>query len=501
MNTSKNFFRLLMVLCVAGLLATFCKNNTDPPCEWDDCICWGINCVDECELTVADCPHGVNEDDCKCIIREDDPVIKSFQPSTGKSGTDVIIEGKNFTSVIADITVTINGVPIPIKNANEEQIVVTIPQNWRIGTGQIQVKIEGKTPATSNAEFSYLMKRIVTTVGRPKESGFENGAANEARFNFSHDRRGGIAVDDDLNIYVAEPENASIRKITPPDFEVSSFIDMSEYTNDWSVSWRWNNGTPVSPSMNSVIKSHALAIDKEGNLYTFDNDIGIVKITPDKIAWHGNGWGKDFDYLAVDDENRRLYMYRRDGTLWHKSLDTWGSAQETFEPVQIINFSQSAGAGGVAVGKNGDVYVSSINKILKYKFEEWNSTIDVAGTGDASYLDGAGHSAKFDGPWGLAIDDDGNLFVAGSGGGGTSDHSIRYINTATEYVTTFAGTATKGHKDDEFNPDSYAGVDNSKGVVVMPVMFDTPTDVAVDKFGTVYVLDRLNHVIRIIKTE
>ena len=59
----------------------------------------------------------------------------------------------------------------------------------------------------------------------------------------------------------------------------------------------------------------------------------------------------------------------------------------------------------------------------------------LAGTGVAGFLDGAGASAKFNRPQGLAVDEDGNIFVADS-----ANFRIRRITPGGASVTTYAGT-------------------------------------------------------------
>ncbi|MGG1518345.1 stalk domain-containing protein [Paenibacillus oryzisoli] len=89
-------------------------------------------------------------------------------------------------------------------------------------------------------------------------------------------------------------------------------------------------------------------------------------------------------------------------------------------------------------------------------------------------VNGSGAKAFFNEPTGLAVDANGNVFVADSG-----NHAIRKIDTAGN-VTTFAGSGLVGSKDGK-------GADAS---------FNRPSDVAVAADGTVYVADTLNHVIR-----
>ena len=89
----------------------------------------------------------------------------------------------------------------------------------------------------------------------------------------------------------------------------------------------------------------------------------------------------------------------------------------------------------------------------------------------AGSADGA--IAQFNGPEGVAVDADGNVYVADFG-----NNRIRKI-TAAGIVTTLAGS-TLGYTD---------GIGTA-------AQFNYPTGVAVDKAGNIYVADYANHRIR-----
>lgn len=89
-------------------------------------------------------------------------------------------------------------------------------------------------------------------------------------------------------------------------------------------------------------------------------------------------------------------------------------------------------------------------------------------------LDGQSDGALFHEPQGMAVDANGNVYVADAG-----NHAIRKID-ASGRVFTLAGSGLIGLKD-------------GKGEAAS---FYRPTDVAVSADGTLYVADTLNHVIR-----
>lgn len=100
----------------------------------------------------------------------------------------------------------------------------------------------------------------------------------------------------------------------------------------------------------------------------------------------------------------------------------------------------------------------------------------VAGDGQAGFADGTGSAARFDGPNGIALGRDGNLYVADAG-----NARIRKM-TPGGSVTTVAGDGTRGHRD---GPAGFA-------------RFNYPTGIAAAPDGTLYVVDRWDHRVRVI---
>ena len=129
---------------------------------------------------------------------------------------------------------------------------------------------------------------------------------------------------------------------------------------------------------------------------------------------------------------------------------------------------------GVAVDGNGNVYVadSSNHRIRKITANGTVSTL--AGSGSSGYADGNGTSARFSSPWGVAVDGSGNVYVADS-----SNHRIRKISPS-GIVTTLAGSGVAGFAN---------GYRTSAS-------FNNPFGIAVDGSGNVYVADIGNHRIR-----
>jgi streptogramin lyase len=132
---------------------------------------------------------------------------------------------------------------------------------------------------------------------------------------------------------------------------------------------------------------------------------------------------------------------------------------------------------GVAVNSSGDVFVADTTNNLIRMITMSGVVSTFAGSGTAGHHDAMGTSATFAEPKGIAVDSNGNLFVAD-----TFNDTIRRIDTSGN-VTTYAGIALS------------SGSTNSN-TVATAATFASPAAVAVDTSGNVYVADTGNNLIR-----
>jgi sugar lactone lactonase YvrE len=153
-----------------------------------------------------------------------------------------------------------------------------------------------------------------------------------------------------------------------------------------------------------------------------------------------------------------------------------GNGLRKVTPAGVVTTVASGlnGPWGVAIGPDGNIYVALLgdNKILKVTPAGTITTF--AGSGTAVDADGNGTSASFNMPSGLAFDRTGNLYVAEIAG------SIRRITPAGD-VTTLAGTGVPG-----------TAVDG----VGTAATFGNLYGLAIDHAGVLYVPDFSNQTIR-----
>jgi hypothetical protein len=140
--------------------------------------------------------------------------------------------------------------------------------------------------------------------------------------------------------------------------------------------------------------------------------------------------------------------------------------------------------GGLAIAKNGDIYIADSNNDVIRRTDANNMKIEpVAGSHELgtgfSGDNGPAIVAQLDTPDGVAIAPDDDLVVADS-----HNDRIRRVDHPTGIITTIAGSGENGYDGDE-KPATEAAL-------------NTPSAVAVALNGDIYIADTLNYRVRMI---
>lgn len=128
----------------------------------------------------------------------------------------------------------------------------------------------------------------------------------------------------------------------------------------------------------------------------------------------------------------------------------------------------------VAVDSAGNLYVTDTNTHRISKILPSGTTSTFAGSGTRGFADGAAAQAQFSDPQGIAVDANGNVYVAEYG-----NNRVRKV-TPDGTVSTLAGSGTMGFAD---GPGTEA-------------QFAHPRGIAVDAHDNVYVADAENNRVR-----
>lgn len=395
-------------------------------------------------------------------------VVNRFYPTSGSAGTEILITGKNFSENPEDISVTLGNIPLKVLSCNMNNIMAIVPP--KLGDGVLTVTVANREPVRTIEAFTYSFSAVVTTFAGSSngEPGYQDGIGSEALFFFdgakgdpAEDwRKGSICVDNDGNVYVGDCVNYCVRKITP-DGTVTTLAGLAGNRGDV-------DGTGAQARFNGL---YGMDCDAEGNIIMTDVfGWKIRKITPDGVVTTLGATDFEPWMLTVDKNNGDIFVSSNSGIYkWTKD----GSTQ-----IATGNFR------GLVLDKEGNLYGADqiLNGIVKFKAGTWEAET-LTGKGTAGYLNGAFEDALFTYPCDLAIDSNGDIYVAGNGswnGGENLDQSIRLLDMTNRTVRLVAGGTQEGYVDANGSSAVFAG----------------PQDLAVDKNGVIYVYDKKNNVIR-----
>ena len=293
----------------------------------------------------------------------------------------------------------------------------------------------------------------------------------------------GVATDSAGNVYVADTDNHTIRKITPAGV-VSTLAGTAGS----------RGSTDATGAAARFYWPTGVATDSAGNVYVADNGNNTIrKITPAGVvttlagtagtrgSTDGTGAAASFSpsYVATDSAGN---VYVTDNNTIRKI--TPGGVVTTLAGTDGVRGSaDGTGAAasffyplGIATDSARNVYVADRYTSIIRKITPAGEVTTLAGTASVyGHADGTGAAASFNNPYGLATDSADNVYVAD-----LWNHTIRKI-TPEGVVSTLAGTA---------------GVSGSADSTGATARFNMPSGVATDSTGNVYVADFGNCTIR-----
>lgn len=400
------------------------------------------------------------------------PAISSIFPDNGVWSTIVTLQGSNFSATPANNEVLFNGKPARVVTATAAQLTVEVPKG--AGTGPVTVKVGGKTAAGPVFNYTYLYT-VTTFAG--SNSGFLNGTGTAAQFVGPMN----VCADAQGNIYVADPSNWKIRKITP----VGVVTTLAGNTYGYAD----GNGTAAQ-----FKGPWGICSDAQGNIYVTDvAEHKIRKITPAGVVTtlagstegyaDGSGAAAQFDTPSgiCADAQGNLYVTEEGGQKIRKITPAGvvttlaGSTRGYADGVGTAALFDAPK--GICMDAQGNLFVVDGGNARIRKVTPAGVVSTLAGS-LPGYADGTGIAARFDGPCGICIDPQGNLYV-----GEFTNNKIRRITPA-GVVTTLAGS-TQGYTD--------GGALGAK--------FYNPYGVCIDSQGNLFVADRYNYKIRKITGE
>ena len=329
----------------------------------------------------------------------------------------------------------------------------------------------------------------ITTIAGTGERGYsgDGGPAVAAQLSLPS----GVAVDGAGNLYIADRYNHRIRR-------VDRFGTITTIAGTGGRGYSGDGGPAVAAQLNSPSD---VAVNGNGNLYITDtenhrirriDDTGVITTiagTGEESYGGDNGPAVaarlDFPAAVVVDVAGNLYIVDS-GNHRIRRVDSTGMIT-TIAGNGELGFSGDGGPAvaahllyptGIAVDGAGNLYVADTDNHRIRRINSSGTITTIAGTGEQGFGgdNGPAVEAQLAGPQGMAVDGAGNLYVADNG-----NSRIRRIDD-TGVITTIAGIGGSGFSGD--------------GGPAVAAQLNLPQGVAVDGTGNLYIADTDNHRIR-----
>jgi sugar lactone lactonase YvrE len=263
----------------------------------------------------------------------------------------------------------------------------------------------------------------------------------------------GVAVDGAGNVFIAD-EYTGIRKVSP-DGIITTVAGGGQ---------NWGSAADGGPATSAAILPFGVAVDASGTLSFIDNNLNrIRKVSPDGIITTAAGGPCCFsgdggpainaqlndpasvavdaagNLLIADSKNLRIRKISADGTIATVANacfypdDVWAACGLAVDATGNIYASDdngvfkvssdgsstkvADGAFGLVVDGAGNLYLAEEYAPLVLRVSRSGVTTVVAGTGTPGFSgdDGPANAAQLNLPVGLALDQNGNLYIADSG--------------------------------------------------------------------------------------
>lgn len=215
---------------------------------------------------------------------------------------------------------------------------------------------------------------ISTVAGKVNAQGYEGDGelATHASFNNLYS----VASDNAGNLYIVDSQNNAIRMVTKSTGKISTIAGLGPnrpgYTGD--------NGPATAATLHAPL---AVAVDASNNIYIADNLNNVIRKISGGVITTVAGTG--------------VKGYTGDGGL---------ALEATFSGIR-----------GLATDAEGNVYIAdSGNNVIRKITISTGKISTIAGTGATGYAGDGGSAlaAKLSSPLGIAVDSDGNVYIADS---------------------------------------------------------------------------------------
>lgn len=365
--------------------------------------------------------------------------LETFYPDSGGIAQKVILKGSNFGTDPSQIKVYYNEKPAAIVSSNGDMIYAITPKQPG-DTCDISVVIGNDSVVFDKNFFYRTMVTVTTIAGKPGTNNIKDGTLAEAEFNGAFF----VCVDKEKNIFVSEREGHALRQVNEEANIVTTLIK-----NDFTY--------PNAPTTDPEGKTVFVPLDGGDVFYEFDP---AIQWTPKRVKPRKKEGTPDFDI----DYKHSLAPRISDGQLYTRS---WKGQLIKFDPrtkaAELLESGLMPSSDSFLAFHPQDdnmLYICYPNKhiIFTYNLLTGEHKPFAGIQNQPGYMDGESGDAQFRDPKQICFDKDGNLYIADRG-----NHIIRKVDTNGMVSTVIGIPGVSGYVDG--NPD-FAMFNNPWGVAI-----------------------------------
>jgi cysteine-rich repeat protein len=339
----------------------------------------------------------------------------------GRNNGITTIAGNGFGGYSGDggpaTVAELNG-PMSLALDNQGNVLIADTSNHRIR------RVDGQTG-------------VITTIAGTGAPGFagDGGIATASQLK----NPSGIAIDGQGNIYVADTSNARIRRVDGSDGTITTLA------GDGAQSFAGDNGPAIGAS---IRLPYGVALDDHGDLFIADSGNSRIR--------------------RVDAVTRMITTLAGDGTSGSAGDGGPATAAQLYWPINV------------ALDNQGNLFIADAANNRIRRVDARTGVISTAAGNDLAGYTGDGGlavDAQLNQPWGVTVDAHGTIIVAD-----TNNARVRRVDSLTAIITTIAGNGIGNFTGDGGPPTS--------------ANFKYPRGVALDNQGRLYIAEYLGGRIR-----